>query len=573
MPTFQFFFSTSLEDTLALDGYHLLQDHVGGRYAHAWDDFDYIVTFQIQRVTKGKREFFGRTKVLIRGVKDTSKHFIANGLPRGKSFEIGKLLHPDSAVSLAADLDYYQRLAKDLQDSAEDFLRQICDASYFSDRYNIYSQWNGFDVSLLRGGSTALAIVNKGRYVAAGRYVPKSDFQFNVAGLTKDFEPIKFRFDKERKIGNTNVNLLIGRNGSGKSHVLRHVVDQVTGVLPCEDKQPYFHKVVVAAYSPFESFKTENQLSAALGEETRGDEALEKMSQRRLMVNKYAYIGFRDPGGSFSLDWPKESSAHALLKILAYDEESSWRAMSRFELLFNTLKQSINFDFVALKDKGGQPILLSAAENFVQPSAASVVEKADVTRGIFFLKQGADTQQPLPVLLSSGQTIYSYLLPNLVAEVEEESLVILDEPELYLHPAMEIGLINMVKTLLEVTKSNAIIATHSSILAREVERLGVVVLRREEERTTSTPPPVETFGQSVELIMGEVFDDYHVRKTYQKSLDAAAKPYASPQMALEGLAGSVGDEALAYLASRLDSGVVTVELRTADDAEDPEGQA
>jgi hypothetical protein len=135
---------------------------------------------------------------------------------------------------------------------------------------------------------------------------------------------------------------------------------------------------------------------------------------------------------------------------------------------------------------------------------------------------------------------------------------------------MEIALINMVKILLKVTKSNAIVATHSSILAREVERLGVVVLRRENTRTTATPPPFETFGQSVELIMGEVFDDYHVRKAYQASLDAAANSYGSPQEALEGLAGSVGDEALAYLASKLDNGEVMVDLRM-DDTEDPQG--
>lgn len=573
MPNFQFFFSTSLDDTLALDGYHLLQDHVGSDYARAWDDFDYIVTFQIQRVTKGSREFFGRTKVLIQGANDTSKHFTTNGQRRGNSFEITNLLVPESAVSLAADLDYYQRLAKALQGSAEDFLRQICDASYFRARYDIYSKWNGFTVSLLRGGSTALAIIDKGHLVAAGRYVPDSDFQFNVAGLTEDFEPIQFRFDKSRKLGNTNVNLLIGRNGSGKSHVLRHLVDQVTGVMPSQDKQPYFNKVVVAAYSPFESFKTENQLSAALGDVTHGEEALERMSQRRLMVNKYAYIGFKDPHGCFSLDWPKESSAYSLVKILAYDEVSSWRDVSRFELLFNTLKQSINFDFVALKDKDGRAILLSPAGGYVQPSVKSIEEKVDIAQGIFFLKQGTNAQQPSPVLLSSGQSIYSYLLPNLVAEVEEESLVIMDEPELYLHPAMEIALINMLKTLLKDTKSNAVVATHSSILAREVERLGIVVLRREEGRTTATPPPFETFGQSVELIMGEVFDDYHVRKAYQESLDAAAKPYASPQLALENLAASVGDEALAYLASKLDNGDITVELRTDDDAEDQQGQA
>lgn len=569
MPTFPFFFSKSFEDALALDGYHLLQDHVGGRYTQAWDDFGYIVTFQIQLVTQGKREFFGRTRVLIRDEKDTSKYFIAKGLPRGNSFKISALLDPDHAVSLAADLDYYQRLAKDLQGSAEEFLRQICDASYFRSRYEIYSQWSGFNVSLLRGGSTALAILNKGHQVAAGRYVPESDFQFNVAGLSEDFEPIRFRFDKDRKLGNTNVNLLIGRNGSGKSHVLRHMVDQVTGVLPSKDQQPYFHKVVVAAYSPFESFKTEKQLSGALGLETQGEETQEKMSRRRLMVNKYAYIGFKDPSGCFSLDWPKESSAHALLKILTYDEESSWRDVSRFELLFKTLKQSINFDFLAFKGKDGKEIFLSEKE---KPSAKSIEEKFDATLGISFFKQGTDTQQPSPVLLSSGQTIYSYLLPNLVSEVEDESLVVLDEPELYLHPAMEIALINMVKILLKVTKSNAIVATHSSILAREVERLGVVVLRRENERTTATPPPFETFGQSVELIMGEVFDDYHVRKAYQASLDAAANSYSSPQVALESLAGSVGDEALAYLASKLDNGEVTVDLRM-DDTEDPKDQA
>lgn len=544
---------------------------MGSHYSYPWDDFDYIVTFQVQRVVQGEREFFGRTKVLIRGVKDTSNYFVTNGEPQGKSFEISKLLDPDSAVSLAADLDYYQRLAKRLQGAAEEFLRKICDASYFRNRYGTYSRWDGFSISLLRGGSTALAIIDKGHQVAAGRYVPESDFEFNVTGLTKDFEPIQFRFDKDRKLGNTNVNLLIGRNGSGKSHVLRHLVDQLTGVMPSEEKQPYFHKVVVAAYSPFESFKTENQLSAALGEVTQSKDAMEEMYQRRLMVNKYAYIGFKKPDGSFCLDWPKESSAHALLKILAYDEDSSWRDVSRFALLFKTLKQSINFDFVALKDKDGQPILLSAAGEHVQPSARSIEQKVDVTQGIFFLKQGSNAQNPLPVLLSSGQTIYSYLLPNLVAEVEDESLVILDEPELYLHPAMEIALINMVKALLKSTKSNAIVATHSSILAREVERLGIVVLRREEERTTATPPPFETFGQSVELIMGEVFDDYYVRKAYQQSLDTAAEKYSTPQAALESLAGSIGDEALAYLASKLDDGEVTVKLRTAEDAENPQG--
>lgn len=57
-----------------------------------------------------------------------------------------------------------------------------------------------------------------------------------------------------------------------------------------------------------------------------------------------------------------------------------------------------------------------------------------------------------------------------MSEIEEESLLILDEPELYLHPELEVNLINMIKNILNETNSYSIIATHSSIIAREVEK-------------------------------------------------------------------------------------------------------
>jgi hypothetical protein len=164
------------------------------------------------------------------------------------------------------------------------------------------------------------------------------------------------------------------------------------------------------------------------------------------------------------------------------------------------------------------------------------------------------------VPLSSGQTIYSYMLPNLVAEVDDESLIIVDEPELYLHPTMEIGLLDMLKQLLAATKSNAIIATHSSILAREVEQSGISVLRRVGERTEVSNPGFETFGQTVEVIMGLAFDDYDVRKPYEDSIDQAVKNNKCPEDALEKFGSDVGDEALAYLSSKIVKSVDEIEI-------------
>lgn len=316
---------------------------------------------------------------------------------------------------------------------------------------------------------------------------------------------------------------------------------------------PFFHKVIVAAYSPFESFKTEIELSNAMANQvtaqTDGSHesdltAKDEQERRRRLVNEYVYIGFRDPEGKFSLTWPKESSARALHRIVQYDADNEWTDVSRFELLFDTLFHSIDFDAVQVFNSEGSPIVLSRATNVERLSLAKRQE-FNYAAGIEFLREGR------PVPLSSGQTIYSYLLPNLVAEVDEESLLILDEPELYLHPSMEVGLLDMLKQLLAATKSNAIIATHSTILAREVERSAISVLRKVAGRTEVSKPNFETFGQTVEVIMGLAFDDYQTRKPYEDSIDEAVADCASPEEALEKLGPKVGDEALAYLSGKV----------------------
>jgi predicted ATPase len=69
--------------------------------------------------------------------------------------------------------------------------------------------------------------------------------------------------------------------------------------------------------------------------------------------------------------------------------------------------------------------------------------------------------------LSSGQNILVMAMAEVVAYITPESVILYDEPELYLHPDALAALARAFDKLLEEFNSYAIIATHSPILLQE----------------------------------------------------------------------------------------------------------
>jgi len=133
-----------------------------------------------------------------------------------------------------------------------------------------------------------------------------------------------------------------------------------------------------------------------------------------------------------------------------------------------------------------------------------------------------------------------------MAEIEDESLILIDEPELYLHPTLEIALLDMLKTVLSVTKSYAVIATHSPVMVREIDKDAVSILRKREGRTAVHRPPFQTLGESTDRISGEVFDDYYTNKPFQKGITDLIRDQNISIDDIEKISARVGDEALAY---------------------------
>ena len=104
--------------------------------------------------------------------------------------------------------------------------------------------------------------------------------------------------------------------------------------------------------------------------------------------------------------------------------------------------------------------------------------------------------------LSSGHKVVLLIVTSCVAEIEERSVVFLDEPENHLHPPLLSALIRALSNLLTDRNGVAIVSTHSPVVLQEIPRNCVWKLdRRHKPRRLRQ----ETFGATIGSLTDEVF--------------------------------------------------------------------
>lgn len=108
--------------------------------------------------------------------------------------------------------------------------------------------------------------------------------------------------------------------------------------------------------------------------------------------------------------------------------------------------------------------------------------------------------------LSSGQKMILLGLSALISKIDEKTLIIIDEPESYLHPPLVSAYIRILSDVLSKKNGVAIIATHSPVILQEIPKKFVWVLERDKEKKlTVRNPKIETFGENINMIMDDVF--------------------------------------------------------------------
>lgn len=149
--------------------------------------------------------------------------------------------------------------------------------------------------------------------------------------------------------------------------------------------------------------------------------------------------------------------------------------------------------------------------------------------------------------LSSGHKIVLLTLTRLVEKVEERTLVLIDEPEAHLHPPLLSAMTRAISELMVKQNGVAIVATHSPVILQEVPKSCVWILDRILTASKAERPTIETFAENVGILSREVFQLELSQSGYHQILGDLRLKTASYEDALGLLKGKLGAEGRAVL--------------------------
>lgn len=530
-----------------------------------WDDYGVSTTLNAVLYVDGKNFFEFGLKLLIENDIYSPKklnELCENGWDG--FFPIPELNY----VSVPSDIDFYSSLiAKTGIGEAKKVLNLIRDAGYFEnvliDQKAIrLIEHDDFSTSPLREAGARKAYQD-GWKLFSDEQSGIKDFTLNTIRRDGLVEPVSFKFNSE--LLPYDINVLIGENGIGKSYTLKSLVEYWLGVdrgskteLEKTQHEPFDHypnisKLILISYSPFEEFTID-------------------LSETNLK-DKYAYryFGFRkivdgQDGNQrigISRNLPARDSVSSILKSLYDDmkfgELPNWT--NKFETILSVLMSAIEFEFIAFEIIEGYELFeqipdfsefivgedrsyLKIDESFIRKVAEWDIDLNDCIQfesGAVFIKDDEAIE------ISSGQRLFCYIVVNVVGQIRKDSLVVIDEPELFLHPALEIEFIELLKKVLKSFTSKAILATHSLAITREVPAKCVHVYRKQNGTVEVEHPPFETFGGDMQRISSYVFGDNSITKPFDSWIQEQLKIYADPQEIIDKLGEEINEEMLIKL--------------------------
>lgn len=122
--------------------------------------------------------------------------------------------------------------------------------------------------------------------------------------------------------------------------------------------------------------------------------------------------------------------------------------------------------------------------------------------------------------LSSGERHLFLLLSETFANIYLNTLFVLDEPELHLHPKAIIEFMDFLSHVLKLFDSFCVIATHSPLIIREMVSKNVFLLSRKENSMNIGSLPGQTFGEDISKLYHDIFEYDERRSLFTRTVKA-----------------------------------------------------
>lgn len=479
----------------------------------SWDDYHFKTTFALFYYDfAGRYREIGDVKIGEIGLNGDDRY--RPNLP--DAFEN----FSSRFFSLGQDDSYYERLNGLDEVTRQNILMSLNDIAYDLDIFSRVVDEPVTGKSLLRFVSMNTVQNQFNRMAHGGARLSAYSFSYvyplTVETSANDSLELSFSVAPESQPP-TNVHVIIGANGVGKSRLLNHIIEslvksgtesEIGGVRFGSGGEPAsteFANLISVAFSAFDDF-------------TPYSSTIDKSKGM-----PFTYIGLKRTRTSSDPDKPSTPKSTV---ALAREFGLSVKACVEGARLFRWRR--------ALEMLESDPIF--ADEQITELADAEWVDE--------------DLQESARELfhnLSSGHKIVLLTITRLVESIEERSLVLLDEPESHLHPPLLSAFIRALSDLLVYRNGAAIIATHSPVVLQEVPRSCVWKLRRFGAHVAADRPELETFGENVGILTQEVFGLEITKSGFHKMITESVESGKSYDTILQEFGGNLGSEAKALV--------------------------
>lgn len=481
----------------------------------SWDDwFEFSTTYQVKYLDiEGVDQFLGTIKIGKIGLKGAKAGNAEKGFrypsPPEKFSSLG-----EEYFSLGQEPEYYERLSSISPSFRDKVLQSLRDIAYNEEILKNVKDEPVTQISLLR--SVPLLTVQEQFNRLAHGGARLTPYKFSYTPKYLDLSPLpKIKFEvNPNSTPPTNIHVLIGRNGVGKTTFLnelsaaflkklRTYQNEVGTDADTPAPKPPIASLVSVSFSAFDTFEP-------LWTDTKEE-----------MASSYHYVGLKKPrtdiSGAESLKGPNALAEEMVeaSKVCLQDARKK-----RWTDALTLLESDPIFREVGIK--------------------TSISEIADTDELLSNIKTTFES-------LSSGHKIVLLTITKLVESVSEKSLVLLDEPEGHLHPPLLSAFLRALSDLLINRNAIAIIATHSPVVLQEVPRSCVWKINRLEGFVSFDRPLLETFGENVGTLTNEVFGLEVTSTGFHKMLWEAVLKHRDYAQALASFDGQLGAEGKALL--------------------------
>ncbi|MUP38588.1 AAA family ATPase [Labilibaculum euxinus] len=479
----------------------------------SWDDwFAYNTLYILYYYNKDGEEIrLGSVKIGQKGMKSGQR--MPNLLDTFETLT-------EDFFSLGQDISFYENLNKIGIDFREEVLNALNDIAYNDKAYNIALNENVTKISLLRSVSQTSVEGEYRRLTKGDSQLTEFGFKFHAPLHEKSLvDQMILEFNvKPKSNPPTNVNVIIGRNGVGKTHLFNNMISALLNGNKVGTKYGYFTDKEDVLHNPFS-----NIISVSFSAFDETNPIIETRDKTKSI--NYSYIGLKREKKGRELMPPKSP---VILKNEFIKSIKTCHIQGKKNRWIDTLK-TLETDPI-FKEAQVSKLADGIIDDNFKEKASTIFNK-----------------------LSSGHKIVLLTVTELVEKIEERSLVLLDEPEGYLHPPLLSAFIRALSDLLIKRNAVAIIGTHSPVVLQEVPRKSAWKIRRHGANAIAERLEIESFGENVGLLTQEIFGLEVTDSGFHNILKEISSKYKTYSEAIETLDNQLGMEGKAILRTLMHS--------------------